>query len=172
MHIRMLKPLKARKNKREVKSRHLESTNYDVIIASPNSDVILRNADLNKPIARKSYVPREQSLMPSEGSFKSSLRVCSRTFTFIALLSSIVISVLEVYLIKERLPERKSTVGTSCELLIAISWRDSLFHSILRKSSANIFGIDEGLCLCMMAETSWNNNKQLIRRREVIHNTR
>ena len=93
MHIHRLKPLKARENKREVKSRHLESKNYDVIIASPNSDVILRNADLNKPIARKRYVPREQSLMPSEGSFKCSLRVCSRTFTFIALLLAIVISV-------------------------------------------------------------------------------
>ena len=77
MHIRMLKPLKARKNKREVKSRHLESTNYDVIIASSNSDVILRNVELNKPIARKRYVPRKRSLIPSEGSFKSSLRVYS-----------------------------------------------------------------------------------------------
>ena len=104
MHIRTLKPLKARKNKREVKSRHLESTNYDVmiddgtlnsgvIIASPNSDVILRNADLNKPIARKRYIPRKQSLMPSEGSFKSLLRLCSRTITFIALSLAIVISI-------------------------------------------------------------------------------
>ena len=59
MHIRTLKPLKARKNKREVKSRHLESTNYDVIIASSNSDVILQNVKLNKPIARKRYVPRK-----------------------------------------------------------------------------------------------------------------
>ena len=181
LHIRMLKPLKARKNKREVKSRHLESTNYDVmidddtlnsgvIIASPNSDVILRNADLNKPIARKRYVPRKQSLMPSEGSFKSLFRVCSRTFTFIALSLAIIISV-SGGLFNIRLPERKSTIGTSSEPIVAISFRDSLFLSILRKSSANILGINEGLCPCMMTETSWNNNKQLIRRMEVLHNT-
>ena len=53
MYMRTLKPLKARKNKREAKSRHLESTNYDVmlnddalnsgvIVASPDSDVTIR----------------------------------------------------------------------------------------------------------------------------------
>ena len=181
MHIRMLKPLKARKNKREVKSRHLESTNYDVmidnhtlnsgvIIASPNSDAILRNVELNKAIARTRYA-QKHSFVSKIGSFKSLLRVCSRTFTFIALLLAIVISV-SGGLFNIRLPERKSTVGTSCELLIAISWRDSLFLSILRESSANILGSNEGLCLCMMAETSWNDSKQLIRRRGVLHNTR
>ena len=161
MHIRTLKPLKARKNKREVKSRHLESTNYDVmidddtlnsgvIIASPNSDVILRNVEVNPLIARKRYVPRKRSLMHSEGSFKSSLRVCSRVFTFIALLLAIVISVSGGFF-NIRLPKRKSTVGTSASLPLfeysmGISCRDSLFLSILRKSSANILGINEGLC--------------------------
>ena len=113
--------------------------------------------------------------MPSEGSFKSSLRVCSRTFTFIALLLAIIISV-SGGLFNIRLPERKSTVGTSASLslfesFVAISCHDSLFLSILRESSSNILGINEGLCPCMMAETSWNNNKELIRRMEVLHNT-
>ena len=48
-----------------------------------------------------------------------------------------------------RLPERKSTIGTSFEPLIAISFRDSLFLSILRESSATIIGINEGLCSCI-----------------------
>ena len=91
-----LKCPKANKRGQEAQSRHPGSTNYDdiecdVIIAG-NGDVT--RPDLNKPIARKRYVPRKQLFMPSEESFKSSLRICSRTFTFIALLLATVISVL------------------------------------------------------------------------------
>ena len=94
----------------------------------------------------------------------------------IALLLAIVINV-SGGLCNIRLPERKNTIGTSASLSlfeasVAIGYRDSLFRSILRESSANILGINEGLCPCMMAETIWNNNKQLIRRMEVLHNTR
>ena len=184
MHIRTLKPFKSRMEKEELTFKSSGSTNCrnhsdvmvsGVIVASPNSDAILRNVEVNTPIARKCYIPRKQSLMPSEGSFESSLRVCSRTFTFIALILAIVISVLGG-LFNIRLPERKSTVGTSASLslfesFVAISFRDSLFLSILRESSANILGINEGLCPCMMAETIWNNSKQLIRRMKVLHNT-
>ena len=184
MYIRMLKPLEIRKEKEELKFKSQGTTNCPnhsdvmdsgIIVASPNSDIILRNVEVSRPIARKSYVPRKQSLMHSEGSFKSSLRVCSRTFTFIALLLAIVISV-SGGLFNIRLSERKSTVGTSASLslfesFVAISCHDSLFLSILRKSSGNILGINEGLCPCMMAETSWNNNKELIRRMEILHNT-
>ena len=135
------------------------------VIDEPDNDVIV---DVNRPVARKHYAPRKQSFVHSKESFKSSLRVCSRTFTFIALLLAIVISVSEG-LFNIRLPKRKSTVGTSASLplfeyFIGISYRDSLFLSVLRESSANILGINKGLCPCMMAETIWNNNKQLIRR--------
>ena len=146
------------------------------VITPVNGDVTIRDiVDVNRPIARKRYVPRKQSLVHSEGSFKSSLRVCSQTFTFIALLLAIVINV-SGGLCNIRLSERKSTVGTSASLSlfeasVAIGYRDSLFRSILRESSANILGINEGLCPCMMAETIWNNNKQLIRHMEVLHNT-
>ena len=186
MHIHMLKPLGIRKEKEELtfksqeaKSRHPGSTNDDVmvsgvIIASPNGDVT--KPDLNcEPIARKHYVPKKQSFMPSGGCFKSSLTVCSQTFTCIALLIAIIISVLGgVFNI--RLSKRKSTIGTSanlplCEFFVAISCRDSLFR-ILREFSTNILSINEGLRLCMMTETNWDNNKRLIRRREVLHNTR
>ena len=54
---------------------------------------------------------------------------------------------------------------------MGISCRDSLFL-YFRKSLANILGINKGLCVCMMAETIWNNNIRLIRCREVLHNTR
>ena len=156
MYIRILEPSKTSEEEEEVKSRHLDSTNYDVIVsgvtvASPNSDVIFRNVEINKPIARKHYVPRKRSLMPSGGSFKSLLRVCSRTFTFIALLLAIIISI-SGGLFNIRLPERKSTVGNSAslplfEFFVAISCRDSLFR-ILREFSTNILETNEGLCLC------------------------
>ena len=172
-----LKCPKANTRGQEAESRHPGSKHYDDIecdvIVAENGDVT--RPDINKPIARKRYVPRKQSLMYSEGSFKSSLRVCSRTFAFIALLLAIVISV-SGGLFNIRLPERKSTVGTSASLplfesFVAIRFRDFLFLPILQESSANILGIIEGLCPGMEAETMWNNNKRLIRRMEVLHNT-
>ena len=173
MHIRTLEPLKARKNKREVKSRHLESTNYGVIIASSNSDVILRNVELNKPIAGTREVQIHFSLSrirPIGGS----LRVCNMTFTKITLLLVIVISVFGC-LFNIKLSERKSTVGNSSSLCLSEplidSFRDFSFRSIF-SSSVNILGINEKLCPCMMTEMVWNNNKRLKRRREVLHNTR
>ena len=54
---------------------------------------------------------------------------------------------------------------------MSISCRDS-FLSILRKFSATILVINEGLWPCLMIETIWNDNKRLKRRREVLHNTR
>ena len=87
MHIRTLKPFKSRKEKKELKFKSQESTNCpylsDVIVVSSNSDDTLRNVEVNTLIARKRYVPRKRSLMHSEGSFKSSLRVCSRAFTLL-----------------------------------------------------------------------------------------
>ena len=180
MYIRMLKPLENRKEKEELKFKSAVSTNCpylsDVIvsgvIAEPDNDVTIRDiVDVNRPVARKHYAPRKQSFLYSKGSLKSSLRVYNRTFTFITLILAIVICVVGG-LFNIRLPERKSIIGTSSEPLIAtISFRNSLFLSVLRESSANIFGINEGLCPCMMAETIWNNNKQLIRCMEVLHNT-
>ena len=179
MHIRTVKPFKSRMEKEELKFKSQGTTNCpnhsDVMVASPNSDVILRNVEVNKLIARKHYAPRKQSLVHSKGSLKSSLRVCSRTFTFIALILAIVISVVGG-LFNIRLPERKSTIGTSSSLstfepLVAISFRDSLFLSFLRESSANILGINEGLCSCIKKGTVLNNNKQLIRHMKVLQNT-
>ena len=80
-----LKLSKTRKNKREVKSRHLESTNYDVMINDNalNFDVI--NLDVNKPIARKRYA-QKHSFMSEKEFVKSLLRACSRTVTKITLI--------------------------------------------------------------------------------------
>ena len=53
MYIRILEPSKTSEEEAEVKSRHLDSTNYDVIVsgvtvASPNGDVTIRDiVDVN-----------------------------------------------------------------------------------------------------------------------------
>ena len=199
MYIRMLKPLEIRKEKEELtfksqestncpnhqeaESRHPGSTNYDDIecddmvsgvIVAGNGDFTTR-PDVSRLIARKRYVPRKRSLMHSVGSFERSLRACSRTVTFNALLLAIVINVLGG-LINIRLYERKSTVGNSSSLFLSrplssTSCRELLFL-YLREFSVTILVINKGLWPCLMIETNWNDNKRLKRRREVLHNTR
>ena len=178
MYIRTLKPLKTRKEKEELKFKHPGSTNCrnhsdvmvsGVIVASPDSDVTIRDLEVNKPIARKCYASKKQSLVHSKGSFKSLLGVCSRTFTFIALLLAIVISVLGG-LFNISLPERKSTIGTSSEPLITSRFLDSSVLSNLREFAATISRIREGLCSCMHKRMSLNNNKQLIRCMRILQN--
>ena len=174
--IYALKTSETRKKEEEVKFKCLGPTNYDVmvsdvIITKTNSDVILRNVEVNKPIAGKRYV-QKHSFMSEKGFIKSSLRGCSRTFTKITLLLAIVIGVFRG-LFNIRLPERKSTIGTSSSLFPSesISFRDSLFVSILRSSSATIIGINEGLCSCINKGMFLSNNERLMRRMEVLHNT-
>ena len=183
LYIRMLKPLKTRKEKEELKFKHPGSTNCrhhsdvivsGVIVASPDSDVTIRDLDVNKPIARKRYA-QKHSFVSKKGFVKSSLRVCSRTFTKIAFILAIVISILGG-LCDIRLPERKSTIGTSSslspsELRVVLRFLDSSVLSILRESSATIIGINEGLCSCINKGMFLNNNKQLIRCMKVLQNT-
>ena len=162
-------------NHQGAESRHPGSINYDATDDTLNGDVIVRDPDVNRLIARKRYVPKKRSLMHSVGSFERSLRACSRTITFIALLLAIVIKVLGG-LINIRLYERKSTVGNSSSLFLsrplsAISCRELLFL-YLRELSATILVINEGLWPCLMIETNWNDHKLLKRRREILHNTR
>ena len=150
-----LKGSKANKKGQEAKFKLPGSTNYDVINdATLNSDVT--RPDVNKTIARTRYA-QKHSFVSKIGFIKSSVSACSRTFARITLLLAIVISV-SGGLFNIRLPKQKSTIGTSASLSlfessVAISCRDSLFLPILREYSANIPGINDGLCPCMMAET-------------------
>ena len=174
MHIRMLKPKEIRKEKEELTFKSQESTNCpflsDVIVASSNSDDTLQDVEVNTLIARKRYVPRKRSLMHSEGSFKSSLGVCSQTLTLIALILSIIISVVGG-LFNIKLPERKSIVGTPSEPLIRIRFRSSSILYILRESSVTIVGINGELCSCINKGMFLNNSKQLIRCMKILQTT-
>ena len=182
MYIRTLKPLKTRKEKEELKFKHPGSTNCDVIISDvmvsgvtvTELDSDVTRQDVNKPIARKRYA-QKHSFMSKMGLIKSSLRVCSRTFTKVAFILAIVISILGG-LCNIKLPERKSSIGTSSSLSrseprVVLSFLDSSVLSSLRESAAAIFGISEGLCSCIYKGMFLNNNKQLIRYMKVLQNT-
>ena len=182
MYMRTLKPLKTRKEEEELKCKRAGSTNCrnhsdvivsGVILTESNGDVTM--LDINKPIARKRYATKKQSLVHSKGILKSSLRVCSRTVTKVALILAIVISILGG-LFNIRLPERKSTIGTSSSLspsepCVVLRFLDSSVLSNLRESAATIIGINEGLCSCIHKGMFSNNNKQLIRCMKVLQNT-
>ena len=92
-NIYTLKPSKTRKEQGEVKFKRPGSANCqhtgDVI-----SDVIIRGVDVNKPIARKRYAPKKHSLMHTKEFLKSTLSMCSQTFTKVALMLAVVISIL------------------------------------------------------------------------------
>ena len=173
--IYTLKLTKDRKEEKEIRFKYPGSMNYDimmsdVIVIGTNNDVT--RGDVNKPIARKRYAPKKQSLMHSKGLLKSSLRVCSRTFTKVACILAIIISILGG-LCNIKLPERKSLVGTSSslspsELRVVYSFLDSSVFSSLREFSAAIVGINEGLCSCIHKGMFLNTDKQLIRCMKVL----
>ena len=193
MYLRILKPLEFRKEKKDLTFKSQESTNcqkaesrhpgsatddgmkYDDIVASSNSDVTtLRNVEVNGLIARKRFVPRKRSLTYSVGSFKRSLRACSRIVTFIALFLAIVTNVLGG-LVNIKRYERKSTIGTSASLPRSESSRNySCYYSlsILRKFLANILGSDKELWPCVIIDTNWKDNKRLKRRKGILQKSR
>ena len=150
----------------------------DGMVASSNGDVTIRdtpwNADVNRLIARKRFVPRKQSLTYSVGSFKESLRACSQIVTFIALFLAIVTNVLGG-LINIKRYERKSAVGTSASLPQCESSRSYSCYcsfSILRKFLATILGSDNELWPCVIIDANWKENKWFKRRKEILQKSR
>ena len=88
--IYTLKNSEVKGKEEELKPRHSESTNYDVIvsgviIASPDSDVTVREREINRPVGIKRFA-RKHSFRSKLGCSKSSLRVYSQTVTLIALI--------------------------------------------------------------------------------------
>ena len=166
MCIRTLNPLEIRKEKEELKFKSQESTNCqkhsDVIVsgvtvASPDSDVTVREREINRPVARKRFV-RKHSFRSKLGCSKSSLRVYSQTVTLIALILSIILSIVGG-LFNVKLPKRKSTVGNSFE---PRRFRASSDLYSLREFLATITSINGESCFCINKGIILDNNKQLI----------
>ena len=177
LYIRTLKPLKTRMEKEELKFKHPGSMNDDDIesdVIKHDIDVTIRDIEVNKPIARKRYA-QKHSFVSKKGFLKSLSRVCSQTFTRVALMLAIVISILGG-LFNIILPERKSTIGTSSSLspskprvVLRCQGYSALF--ILRGSAAAIIGISEGLCSSIRKVIFLSDNQQLTRCMKVLQNT-
>ena len=105
-NIHNLKPSKTSKEEGEVKFKHPGSTNCQ----HPN-DIIVSDVMVNKPVARKHYA-QKNSLVHAKEFLKSTFSVCSQTFTKVALMLAIVISILGGVL-SVKLPGQISTLGTS-----------------------------------------------------------
>ena len=101
-NIHTLKPLKARKEGDDLKFKCPGSTS-----CQNHGDVIV-----NKPVARKQYAQKKHSLVSTQGFLKNTLNVCNQTFTKVALMLAVVISILGGVL-NVKLPGRISTIGTS-----------------------------------------------------------
>ena len=111
-NIHTLKPLKTRKEEGEVKFKRPGSTNFQHHSDVTVSDIIVSDVIVNKPVARKHYAQKKHSLVHTKGFLKSMLSVCSQTFTKVALMLAVVISILGGVL-NVKLPGRISTIGTS-----------------------------------------------------------
>ena len=89
LYIHTLKPLKAKKEEVKLKFKRPES-----ISCQNDSDVIVSDVIVNKPTARKRYVQKTHSLVSKKGFLKSTLSMYSQTFTKVALMLAVVISIL------------------------------------------------------------------------------
>ena len=133
------------------------------------------NPDVNRLIARMRYAARKQSPVRSKGIFKSSLNVCNRTFTKIALPLIMVLCILGGWF-NIKLPERKSTIGTSPSLpllepLSTSTSRAYRFLSNLREYTNANGDINKELWSRIPQVISLNNNEQLIRCIKILQNT-
>ena len=164
------------KGKEEMKFKSQKETNCqnrsDVIvssvtIASPSSDVTIRESVINKPIAKKSYA-QKRSLMLSKGSFKNSLRLFSQIFVLITFLLSLIISV-GGGLVNVKLHERKSTVGNSLE---PCKFRAASVRYSLQEFLATVTNNNEELCFCINKGRILDDNKQLIGYARILRPTK
>ena len=175
-NIYTLKPSKTRKEEGEVKFKRPGSANCqhpsDVIV----SDVIIRGVDVNKPVARKHYAPKKHSLVHTKGFLKSSLSVCSQTFTKVALMLAVVISILGGGL-NIKLPRRICTSGLAsvvcqeCESGNNSNSAHPLSLAILRESAAAIIDISNGLSSRISKVMFLTDSKQLTGSMKILQNT-
>ena len=174
-NIYTLKSSKTRKEQGEVKFKRPGSANCqhtgDVI-----SDVIIRGVDVNKPVARKRYAPKKHSLVHTKEFLKSTLSMSSQTFTKVALMLAVVISILGGGL-NIKLPRRICTSGLAsvvcqeCESGNNSNSAHPLSLAILRESAAAIIDISKGLCSCIRKVMFLNDSKQLTRSMKILQNT-
>ena len=166
-NIHTLKPLKTRKEEGDLKFKCPGST-----ICQNHSD-----AKVNKPVvARKRCAQKKHSLMSKKGFLKSTLNVCSQTFTKVALMLAVVISILGGVL-NVKLPGRISTFGPAslvcqeCEYGNNSNSTHPLSFTILRESTATVINLSKGLCSRMSKVMFLTGSKQLAGSMKILQNT-
>ena len=175
-NIYTLKPSKTRKEEGEVKFKRPGSANCQHPSGVIVSDVIIRGVDVNKPVARKHYAPKKHSLVHTKGFLKSSLSVCSQTFTKVALMLAVVISILGGGL-NIKLPRRICTSGLAsvvcqeCESGNDSNSAHPLSLAILRESAAAIIDISNGLSSRISKVMFLTDSKQLMGSMKILQNT-
>ena len=166
-NIHNLKPLKARKEEDDLKFKRPGST-----ICQNHSNLIV-----NKPVvARKRCAQKKHSLVSKKGFLKSTLNVCNQTFTKVALMLAVVISILGGVL-NVKLPERISTIGIAslvcqeCECGNNSNSAHPLSFAILRESAAAVVNLSKGLCSRMSKVMFLTGSKQLAGSMKMLQNT-
>ena len=165
-NIHTLKPLKARKEEDDLKFKCPGSRS-----CQNHSDVIV-----SKPVARKQCAEKKHSLVSKKGFLKSTLNVCNQTFTKVALMLAVVISILGGVL-NVKLPGRISAIGTAslvcqeCEYGNNSNSTHPLSFAILRESIAAVVNLSKGLCSRMSKVMSLTGNKQLAGCIKMLQNT-
>ena len=165
-NIHTLKPLKTMKEEDDLKFKCPGSTN-----CQNHSDVIV-----NKPVARKQYAQKKHSLVYTKGFLKNTLNVYNQTFTKVALMLAVVISILGGVL-NVKLPGRISTIGTAslvcqeCESGNNSNSAHPLSLAILRESAAAIIDLSKGLCSRISKVMFLTDSKQLTGSMKILQNT-
>ena len=166
-NIHTLKPLKTRKEEGDLKFKCPGSTS-----CQNNSDVIV-----NKPVvARKRCAQKKHSLVSKKGFLKSTLSMCSQTFTKVALMLAVVISILGGVL-NVKLPGRISTFGPAslvcheCEYGNNSNSAHPLSFAIFRESAAAIIDLSKGLCSRISKVMFLTGSKQLAGSMKMLQNT-
>ena len=114
--------------------------------------------------------------MSKKGFLKSTLNVCNQTFTKVALMLAIVISILEGVL-TVKLSGRISTIGTSSSVCQEWEYGNNsksahpLSFTIFRESAAAIIDLIKGLCSCISKVMFLTGNKQLAGSMKMLQNT-
>ena len=167
LYIHTLKPLKARKEEGDLKFKCPWSAS-----CQNHSDVIV-----NKPVvARKRCAQKKHSLVSKKGFLKITLSMCSQTFTKVALMLAVVISILGGVL-NVKLPGRISTFGPTslvcheCEYGNNSNSAHPLSFVIFRESAAAIIDLSKGLCSRISKVMFLTGNKQLAGSMKMLENT-
>ena len=166
-NIHTLKSLKTRKEEGDLKFKCPGSTSCQT-----HSDVIV-----NKPVvARKRCAQKKHSLVSKKGFLKSTLSMCSQTFTKVALMLAVVISILGGVL-NVKLPGRISTFGPAslvcheCEYGNNSNSAHPLSFAIFRESAAALIDLSKGLCSRISKVMFLTGSKQLAGSMKMLQNT-